>query len=327
MPFSLRPSLLSRSAAAPVGARRVPQWVAVGIAVLGAAPALANDVPVPVAILGRLHFPLLHFPIALLFAAVVVEFAMRKRLEEARRREVVGLLASVAAAAAVITAISGLAYAEGEDFGGAAADTFFIHRAGGLIVAGLSVLAALGSRVAPLAKVMLPSLVLASVGAIFVGHQGGSLVHGANFFAKAFKSPGDAPTNDGDDGDDKHPDDDDDDVASRLRYPEGAIPEKPDYVTHIKPLFERSCLKCHGPEKRKSGLRLDKRRFAMKGGESGDVIIPGNAAKSLVYSMTALPPDDDDVMPSKGKLLSLSEQQTLQRWIDQGAHWPDDETP
>jgi mono/diheme cytochrome c family protein len=39
------------------------------------------------------------------------------------------------------------------------------------------------------------------------------------------------------------------------------VPDAPDYVKDIKPIFERSCVKCHGPEKRKSGLRLDKKRF------------------------------------------------------------------
>jgi hypothetical protein len=87
-------------------------------------------------------------------------------------------------------------------------------------------------------------------------------------------------------------------------------------------------LKCHGPEKRKSGQRLDEKRFAFKGGESGPVaIVPGDADKSLVYTLVGKPPDDEDVMPPKGKLLSLSEIETLKRWIEQGAVWPDPPAP
>jgi hypothetical protein len=111
---------------------------------------------------------------------------------------------------------------------------------------------------------------------------------------------------------------------ARARFPEGPIPERPDYATHIKPLFERSCVKCHGPEKRKSGLRLDQKRFALKGGESGPALVPGEPAKSLVFTSCAAPPDDEEVMPPKGKLLALSEIETLKRWIEQGAVWPDD---
>ena len=133
-----------------------------------------------------------------------------------------------------------------------------------------------------------------------------------------------------------HPDDDDtparasdgddgaDTVATRDRHPEGVVPDKPDFAVHIGPVFERSCVKCHGPDKRKGGLRLDAKRFAMKGGETGPTaIVAGHADTSLVYTMAAHAPDDEDVMPTKGKLLSLSELETLKRWIDQGANWPD----
>ena len=38
----------------------------ISFALLACGPALASDTPVAVALLGRLHFPLLHFPIVLL---------------------------------------------------------------------------------------------------------------------------------------------------------------------------------------------------------------------------------------------------------------------
>ena len=113
-------------------------------------------------------------------------------------------------------------------------------------------------------------------------------------------------------------------AEARTRFPEVALVYTPDYATHIKPLFERSCVKCHGPEKRKSGLRLDQKRFALKGGESGPAIVPGDSAKSIVFTACSAPADDEDVMPPKGKLLALSEIELLKRWIDQGAAWPDD---
>src|SRR5579859_6813011 len=37
----------------------------------------------------------------------------------------------------------------------------------------------------------------------------------------------------------------------------------------IKPILEKSCLRCHGPEKPKSRFRLDNRADALKGAEKG----------------------------------------------------------
>jgi uncharacterized membrane protein/mono/diheme cytochrome c family protein len=309
---------------------------------LAALPALADEggVPVPVALLGRLHFPLLHFPIALLFAVVVVELFGGARLEPSARKHVSSTLLSVSAVFAVVTAISGLAYAQGEDFGGTQATTFALHRALGLGTAAVVVgLAAL--RRAPddgaAARAYRPLLVVGALAVTATGHFGGELVHGDGFLTRPLRGP-DATGHDEKDHDDNKGSDHDEDsprAASygdegsgpaevRQRFAEGPIPEKPDYQQHIRPLFERSCVKCHGPQKRKSGLRLDEKRYAMKGGEDGPAIVPGDPAKSGVFTSCSAPPDDEEVMPPKGKLLALSEIETLKRWIEQGAVWPDE---
>src|SRR4051794_22254274 len=48
----------------------------------------------------------------------------------------------------------------------------------------------------------------------------------------------------------------------------------------IRPIFEQSCIRCHGPARPKSRFRLDEREAALKGGENGVDIIPGNSGKS-----------------------------------------------
>ncbi|MDG2324638.1 MAG: hypothetical protein P8M08_14075, partial [Akkermansiaceae bacterium] len=48
-----------------------------------------------------------------------------------------------------------------------------------------------------------------------------------------------------------------------------AIGEKVDFEKEIKPIFEERCIKCHGPDKQKSELRLDQRAVMLKGGDSG----------------------------------------------------------
>ncbi len=99
------------------------------------------------------------------------------------------------------------------------------------------------------------------------------------------------------------------------------------FLTDIKPILEQSCLRCHGPERPKSGFRLDNRESAMKGGHGGEAIIPGNSAKSpLIHHIARL--DADMAMPPEGKGDPLTREQValLRAWIDQGALWGEAET-
>ncbi|MBI2928660.1 MAG: hypothetical protein HYY24_23600 [Verrucomicrobia bacterium] len=101
-----------------------------------------------------------------------------------------------------------------------------------------------------------------------------------------------------------------------------AATKKVDFGKEIKPLLEKSCFKCHGPEKQKGKLRLDSREAALKGSENGEVIIPGNSAKSiLIHNIARL--DEDSAMPPEGKADPLTKEEVglLRAWIDQGAKW------
>src|SRR5258708_1010766 len=62
-----------------------------------------------------------------------------------------------------------------------------------------------------------------------------------------------------------------------------------EFVTEVKPILETSCVRCHNPEKGKGGLRLDNKADAFKGGDDGVVIVPGDPAKSPLYTSTVLP--------------------------------------
>src|SRR5271157_2843978 len=58
------------------------------------------------------------------------------------------------------------------------------------------------------------------------------------------------------------------------------------YAADIKPIFEKSCVKCHSGEKPKGKLHLDSLEGAIKGGGDGKVIVPGKSGESqLVYSV------------------------------------------
>jgi hypothetical protein len=92
------------------------------------------------------------------------------------------------------------------------------------------------------------------------------------------------------------------------------------FAKDIKPLFERSCFKCHGEEKQKAGLRVDSIEALKKGGDNGKVIELGKSEKSpLVHTVAGLV--EDMMMPPEGKADPLTKEEIglLRAWIDQGA--------
>jgi mono/diheme cytochrome c family protein len=97
------------------------------------------------------------------------------------------------------------------------------------------------------------------------------------------------------------------------------------YDADIKPIFEKSCVKCHGAEKPKSKLNLSTLEGALKGSKDGKVIIPGKSGESdLVFSVAHVGDDSDMFMPppeSKSKIAPLTKEQVglIRAWIDQGA--------
>ncbi|MEQ2006093.1 MAG: DUF1553 domain-containing protein [Limisphaerales bacterium] len=97
-----------------------------------------------------------------------------------------------------------------------------------------------------------------------------------------------------------------------------------DFTKDIKPLFGSKCHSCHGAEKQKGQLRLDRKADALKGGDShAPDIVPGKSAESpLIRFVAGLVPDMK--MPPKGEPLSAEQIGLLRAWIDQGAKWPDD---
>jgi len=96
-----------------------------------------------------------------------------------------------------------------------------------------------------------------------------------------------------------------------------------DFARDIQPLFSGRCVKCHGAEKQKGGLRLDVRSAALKGGDSGPAMIEGKSAESrLIHLVAGL--EKDGLMPPKGERLTPEEVGVLRAWIDQGLKWPED---
>ena len=74
-----------------------------------------------------------------------------------------------------------------------------------------------------------------------------------------------------------------------------------------------------------SGLRLDLKKRALEGGDSGAVIKPGKSADSRLVLLVSGLDKETGPMPPEGKGKSLTAEQIglIRAWIDQGANWPD----
>jgi ankyrin repeat protein len=94
-----------------------------------------------------------------------------------------------------------------------------------------------------------------------------------------------------------------------------------DFVSEVQPLLRQRCVSCHGPSQQMSGLRLDRRRDAMRGSTFGAVIGPGNGEASRLY-LRISGNTRGQQMPPTGAM-APEQISLLKRWIDEGAEWPD----
>jgi hypothetical protein len=100
-----------------------------------------------------------------------------------------------------------------------------------------------------------------------------------------------------------------------------------DYIKRIKPILSAKCYSCHGAFKREAELRLETRALMLQGGDSGEVIVAGEAdASLLIERITA---EEDERMPplEEGGTLKAEEIALFRAWINQGAETPMEETP
>ncbi|MFM8930688.1 MAG: DUF1549 domain-containing protein, partial [Gemmataceae bacterium] len=92
----------------------------------------------------------------------------------------------------------------------------------------------------------------------------------------------------------------------------------------IRPVLVDQCQKCHSAEaasqkKLKGGLALDSREAWKKGGDSGQVIVPGMPGQSLLIK--SLHHEEDLKMPPKGKL-PKAVIADFESWVKMGAPDP-----
>jgi hypothetical protein len=102
----------------------------------------------------------------------------------------------------------------------------------------------------------------------------------------------------------------------------GQAPPAPlSFNRDIRPILSNNCFACHGPDEkqRETNFHFDTKEGAFA--EEG-IIVPGNAAKSVMIRMITHP-DPDKRMPPADSGHSLTQHQIdlLRRWIDEGAKW------
>lgn len=97
----------------------------------------------------------------------------------------------------------------------------------------------------------------------------------------------------------------------------------PDFVRDIRPIFEKHCYSCHSETKQKSGLRLDIKSEAFRGGDNyGPSIVAGKPLESPLWELVSSTKDDER-MPPDGPGLDATELMMIKSWIDAGSQWPD----
>jgi hypothetical protein len=96
------------------------------------------------------------------------------------------------------------------------------------------------------------------------------------------------------------------------------VAREDDFDRVVAPLLARRCLECHNRSDKKGGLDLSSEKSALAGGDSGQVLVPGNPADSLLSERVS-----KREMPPKAPL-SDAEQQVLESWISGGAKWGTD---
>jgi len=256
----------------------------------------------PALFLGRFHPLIVHFPIALLLLALLVEWRATRRPSPAAV-SLAGLILWLGSMSAVLAAIAGLLLGSSGTYAGQVYDR---HMVLGLAVAATSTVSALmwslRDRGGRWVRAQQGLLVLAVALVVAAGHLGATLTHGEGFLSEYAPAP-----------------------LRSLLGTGGAPAVRPNgpvvvYDTLVAPALHSRCVTCHGPAKVEGGLRLDTAAALLKGGDDGSVVSPGRAEDSDIVRRIWLPQSHEDAMPPKGhRPLAPSEASLLRWWIDQGA--------
>ena len=86
------------------------------------------------------------------------------------------------------------------------------------------------------------------------------------------------------------------------------------FANDVLPIIESRCIGCHGGDRTEEGLDLKAHASIMAGSTNGPVIVPGDAANSLLVELVAT-----QKMPKRGPKLTPPQVQLITDWVNQGA--------
>lgn len=92
--------------------------------------------------------------------------------------------------------------------------------------------------------------------------------------------------------------------------------DTPTFVDNALPVLRQRCGSCHNPDKKTAGLDVTSYAAILRGGGSGEVITPGDAAGSHLFRVANH--DDEPKMPPDAPPIPEAERQVLKSWIDGG---------
>jgi len=250
---------------------------------------------------GHLHPLLVHLPIGILLAGILLYWISGKEKYKPVRSAVPVILFWGVIAAAV-TCMTGWLLSLSDDY-----DKSLLgwHQWMGISVAFFSLLLYVKIR-NPQAPYNLKILAGGVFLLIFItGHLGGSLTHGSDYLTKPLSNIFER-----------------DSTTPAAIKPLTNVQEAAVYHDVVKPIFQTRCYSCHGARKQKGKLRMDDSVLLMKGGKDGKVIESGNWEGSELIKRLLLPVDNEDHMPPKEKPQPTESQIELIRWwISQGANF------
>ena len=94
------------------------------------------------------------------------------------------------------------------------------------------------------------------------------------------------------------------------------------FEQRIRPLLVNHCIKCHGPQRQESELRLDSRESILTGGSRGTAAPTGEMEAGRIID--AVTHRDDDLAMPPGDPLAETQVADLRRWVRMGMPWPEE---
>ncbi|MBV8252614.1 MAG: hypothetical protein JO154_08405 [Chitinophaga sp.] len=251
---------------------------------------------------GRMHPVLVHLPIGILVAAIILLLLSRRARWQSLQAAVPSLLL-LAFLSAVTSCITGYLLSKDGGYEESLLNTHFYL---GITVAVSSGIFWICWRILRRKHllILIYSFVMLSLITI-TGHYGGSLTHGDNYLTAALPPA----------------------LSKFVHQPTNkATPAFKDisdarvYEDLVQPVLNTRCVNCHSQQKLKGGLQLESLALIRKGGENGPVLKDSLPEESEIYKRLLLAEEDEHRMPPKGKpSLSPAETELLYWWIANGA--------